>query len=222
LEFTLSAEEAKRWQMNALFTNHIFMEPLMSTSSERTGQDLVPPVFNNIRGVLAGTANHCGFFPHIKLYFERGRLIEVKGGGRYGKAISDLIDEYSDIHWPGYPDKGYFWFCDCALCTNVKAFRMRTKSPSGGQGLFVVGNYYGHLSNWGETVNLFAADGTLKDKVMEREAAKVGRRGVVVIPSSFRKKYGFKEGSLIVAEARGEGVLLQQRHGGERGGDLTP
>jgi AbrB family looped-hinge helix DNA binding protein len=44
---------------------------------------------------------------------------------------------------------------------------------------------------------------------MEREAAKVGRRGVVVIPSAFRKKYGFKEGSLIVAEAREEGVLLR-------------
>jgi len=44
---------------------------------------------------------------------------------------------------------------------------------------------------------------------MEREATKVGRRGVVVIPSSFRKKYGFKEGSLIVAEAREEGVLLR-------------
>ena len=36
---------------------------------------------------------------------------------------------------------------------------------------------------------------------MESEATKVGRRGVVVIPSSFRKKYGFKEGSLVVAEA---------------------
>jgi len=44
---------------------------------------------------------------------------------------------------------------------------------------------------------------------MESEATKVGRRGVVVIPSSFRKKYGFKEGSLVVAEAREEGVLLR-------------
>ena len=44
---------------------------------------------------------------------------------------------------------------------------------------------------------------------MEREATKVGRRGVVVIPSSLRKRYGFKEGSLVVAEAREEGVLLR-------------
>jgi len=37
---------------------------------------------------------------------------------------------------------------------NSAAFRARTTSPSGGQGLFVQGNYKGHLSNWGETINL--------------------------------------------------------------------
>ncbi len=33
------------------------------------------------------------------------------------------MDKYKDVHWPGYPDKGLFWFCDCALCTAVKSFR---------------------------------------------------------------------------------------------------
>jgi hypothetical protein len=37
---------------------------------------------------------------------------------------------------------------------NVRAFRSRTTSPKGGQGRFVQGNYKGHLSSWGETVNL--------------------------------------------------------------------
>ena len=41
---------------------------------------------------------------------------------------------------------------------NVRAFRSRTISPTGGQGRFVQGNYRGHLSNGGETVNLL--DGT--------------------------------------------------------------
>jgi AbrB family looped-hinge helix DNA binding protein len=44
---------------------------------------------------------------------------------------------------------------------------------------------------------------------MEKETTKVGRRGVVVIPFSLRKKYGFEEGSLVVAEAREEGILLR-------------
>ena len=44
---------------------------------------------------------------------------------------------------------------------------------------------------------------------MEKETTKVGKRGTVVIPSGLRRKYGFKEGSLIVAEPRPEGVLLR-------------
>ncbi|MBN1853145.1 MAG: lamin tail domain-containing protein [Pirellulales bacterium] len=42
---------------------------------------------------------------------------------------------------------------------NVVAFRSRTTDPSGGLGLFVLGNYSGHLSNFGETLRLIACDG---------------------------------------------------------------
>ena len=44
---------------------------------------------------------------------------------------------------------------------------------------------------------------------MERETTKIGKRGTVVIPAGLRRKYGFEEGSLVVAEAREEGVLLR-------------
>jgi AbrB family looped-hinge helix DNA binding protein len=44
---------------------------------------------------------------------------------------------------------------------------------------------------------------------MQTERTKVGRRGAVVIPAGLRKKYGFQEGSLVIAEARAEGVLLK-------------
>ena len=44
---------------------------------------------------------------------------------------------------------------------------------------------------------------------MELETTKVGKRGTVVIPAELRRKYGFEEGSLIVAEGRAEGVLLR-------------
>lgn len=44
---------------------------------------------------------------------------------------------------------------------------------------------------------------------METEKTKIGRRGAVVIPVRLRKKYGFEEGSLVIAEARTEGVLLR-------------
>ncbi|MEN6308934.1 MAG: lamin tail domain-containing protein [Anaerohalosphaeraceae bacterium] len=40
------------------------------------------------------------------------------------------------------------------LTPNAKAFRARTTSPSGGQHLFVQGGYKGHLSSWGETLEI--------------------------------------------------------------------
>ena len=45
--------------------------------------------------------------------------------------------------------------------------------------------------------------------MMEVETTKIGKRGAVVIPAGLRRKYGFEEGSLVVAEAREEGVLLR-------------
>jgi len=44
---------------------------------------------------------------------------------------------------------------------------------------------------------------------MEIVTTKIGKRGAVVIPAGLRRKYGFEEGSLVVAEAREEGVLLR-------------
>lgn len=46
---------------------------------------------------------------------------------------------------------------------NVRAFRGRAISPTGGQGLFVQGDYKGHLSNSGETVNLLDRNGRTVD-----------------------------------------------------------
>ncbi len=44
---------------------------------------------------------------------------------------------------------------------------------------------------------------------METEKTKVGKRGAVIIPVGLRKKYGLEEGTLLIAEARAEGVLLR-------------
>lgn len=44
---------------------------------------------------------------------------------------------------------------------------------------------------------------------MENEATKVGKIGAVIIPAALRCKYGFEEGSPLIAEDRLEGVLLR-------------
>lgn len=45
----------------------------------------------------------------------------------------------------------------------VSAFRSRAATPKGGQGLFVVGDYSGHLSTLGETLTLRASDDRVVD-----------------------------------------------------------
>jgi hypothetical protein len=40
------------------------------------------------------------------------------------------------------------------VCPNAAAFRARAANLTGGRGLFVQGNYKGHLSSWGETIDL--------------------------------------------------------------------
>ena len=45
------------------------------------------------------------------------------------------------------------------VCPNSAAFRARTVSPKGGEGLFVQGGYNGHLSSFGETLRLVDASG---------------------------------------------------------------
>lgn len=43
----------------------------------------------------------------------------------------------------------------------------------------------------------------------ENETSKVGKRGTVVIPARLRKRFGIDEGSLIIAEERGDGILIR-------------
>ena len=37
----------------------------------------------------------------------------------------------------------------------------------------------------------------------------VGKRGTIVIPAELRRRYGLVEGSTLLAEERGEGILLR-------------
>ena len=129
LEFSLTAEEAERWHLGAKRGfQHLSFNPLMATSQDKKegqqGEPVeAPMVFPKVTGVLAGTANHCGYIPRMETYFEHDRLVEVKGGGRYGDGIMELMEKHRDIHWPHYPDKGLFWFADTALCTAIGTHR---------------------------------------------------------------------------------------------------
>jgi AbrB family looped-hinge helix DNA binding protein len=41
------------------------------------------------------------------------------------------------------------------------------------------------------------------------EPTRVGKRGTIVLPAKLRKRYGFEEGTIVVAEESEYGVLLR-------------
>ncbi|MBI4481305.1 MAG: hypothetical protein HY652_00305 [Acidobacteria bacterium] len=78
------------------------------------------------KGIVAGTINHAGVFPHTKLYVEGGKVVRVEAGGRYGEAIQQVLKKYEDVQYPGFPGKGVGWFIEAALGTNPKVARVST------------------------------------------------------------------------------------------------
>jgi len=41
------------------------------------------------------------------------------------------------------------------------------------------------------------------------EAAKVGKRGAIIVPAKLRKRYGIEEGTLVTTEACEDGILIR-------------
>ena len=44
---------------------------------------------------------------------------------------------------------------------------------------------------------------------MRIETSHVGKRGAVVIPAWFRRRFGIQDGSLVIAEEREDGILIR-------------
>jgi AbrB family looped-hinge helix DNA binding protein len=41
------------------------------------------------------------------------------------------------------------------------------------------------------------------------QSAKVGKRGAIIMPASLRKRFGIEEGSIVIAEEKGDGILIR-------------
>lgn len=78
------------------------------------------------QGVVAGTTCHFSSpFPHIQLQLEAGQVVQIDGGGEYGDAWRDLLEETRRTHYPVYPRAGLFYLWEMAIGTNPKIVRPR-------------------------------------------------------------------------------------------------
>ena len=86
----------------------------------------VPPLIvkEDAAGVVAGTTSHFSrAFPHVKVELEAGQIGKVIGGGAYGEAWRDLLEETRRTQYPCFPRPGLFYLWEAAIGTNPKVSR---------------------------------------------------------------------------------------------------
>lgn len=78
---------------------------------------------SDVRGVVAGTSDHLGPYPHIKLYLENNKVTRIEGGGEFGDEWRKFIEQNKDVKYPHYPAPGIDWFIEAAIGTHPKVIR---------------------------------------------------------------------------------------------------
>src|SRR5262249_44398836 len=77
-------------------------------------------------GVIAGTWDHSGPFPAIRVSFNNDHADGIEGGGAYGDNWRAIVDKYKNVTWPTKQGPGLFsWLIEAALGTNPKWTRPR-------------------------------------------------------------------------------------------------
>lgn len=87
-------------------------------------------------GVVAGTTNHMGAYPHIKVHIEGGQVARVEGGGKYGDVWREKLEKYRRTELPPLSrdyshlekyqiaEPGLFWYFECAIGAEPGVFRL--------------------------------------------------------------------------------------------------
>jgi hypothetical protein len=128
LQFAVTEAEARHWATEAWVPNHLFLNPAVENRSPARATDSVPPEHYSLpraNGVIAGTGNHVGYFPHMAFHLNDGLVTRIDGGGQFGDMIRHVLERTRDVQYPHYPEPGYAFLVEIALGTNPKEFRNR-------------------------------------------------------------------------------------------------
>ncbi|HEY7061146.1 MAG TPA: hypothetical protein VII06_06690 [Chloroflexota bacterium] len=123
---TVTEAEARHWATEAKVTGHLFLLPAVENRAVARPGDRVPPEhfgIPRVQGVIAGTGNHVGYYPHLIAHLEDGLVTRVEGGGLFGDLVREVLSRTKDAHYPHYPKPGYMFLVELALGTNPKDFR---------------------------------------------------------------------------------------------------
>jgi hypothetical protein len=78
---------------------------------------------SDVCGVIAGTADHLGPYPHLKVYLKNSKVTRIEGGGEFGHQWRRFIELNKGVKFPHYPGPGIDWFIEAAIGTHPKVTR---------------------------------------------------------------------------------------------------
>jgi len=150
VSFSVPPDEARVWRAAQPLPGHLLMYPfhsllaldsdpvLSSLKAKFAAEGLNTKArHTTAEGVIAGTANHTGYFPHMKTYLKEGQVYKVEGGGKFGDLVREVLEATKNTWYPGYPRPGYLYLVEIALGTGPKFIRRRVDMRLGGYPLFI-------------------------------------------------------------------------------------
>lgn len=81
--------------------------------------EFLSPLDADANGIIAGTINHTGSFPHLALTIKKNEIVKIDGGGEYGQKWQEMLKACRSIQYPGFPGPGCGWFEEAAVGSDV-------------------------------------------------------------------------------------------------------
>lgn len=86
------------------------------------GHLMLPIPRKEVDGVLVTTSvTFGGPIPNTRLTLKGRQVVQVEGGGPFGKRLKESFERYKDVVFPGKPGPGANWLSTFSICTHPKA-----------------------------------------------------------------------------------------------------
>lgn len=126
ISWRVTEQQAALWPNGAYIAGHILGSTLQGIRFAHPAETFLEQakiLMPTVNGVIAGTSNHTGYFPHIKVEVEGGMIKQITGGGKYGDLWREVVERYREVEYPGFPYKGWAYFNDASIGTNPWFYR---------------------------------------------------------------------------------------------------
>lgn len=143
LRFSLTPAEAELWSKGSYHVGQVYLYPFQGTRLLYVTEGFKGQVVPKAEGLVAGTSNHNGYYPLIKVYVKDGKAERIEGGGRFGQIWRDILsyDKVANLRYPYLPAPGFFYVAEGISGTNPRGFRNYYEEGGGAGELTRAGSF---------------------------------------------------------------------------------